>query len=131
MQALVVDDSKAIRSIVGRSLRQMGFEVLEAGHGQEALERLRDAPATSLVLVDWNMPVMNGLEFIRAVRANDAWRDLPLVMVTTESELVHVEAALSAGANEYVMKPFTVDILRDKLALLGIGTDGAAAQVQS
>ena len=130
MQALVVDDSKAIRSIVGRSLRQMGFEVLEAGHGQEALDRLRDAPGTSLVLVDWNMPVMNGLEFIRAVRANDAWRDLPLVMVTTESELVHVEAALSAGANEYIMKPFTVEILRDKLALVGIeGT--APAQVAS
>jgi len=129
MQALVVDDSKAIRSIVGRSLRQMGFEVLEAAHGQEALDRLRGAPGTSLVLVDWNMPVMNGLEFIRAVRANDAWRDLPLVMVTTESELVHVEAALNAGANEYVMKPFTVEILRDKLALLGI--EGTPAQVAS
>jgi two-component system chemotaxis response regulator CheY len=94
--------------------------VVEAGNGLEALERLAEMTDPDLVLVDWNMPEMNGVDFVRSVRAKRAYDNLPLVMVTTNTELVHVAEALEAGANEYVMKPFTLDIIREKLGLLGL-----------
>jgi two-component system chemotaxis response regulator CheY len=119
MQALVIDDSRATRAVVKRLLAQLGYEVVEAADGREGLERLNERKPR-VVLVDWNMPVMNGLEFIRAVRADARYRDLAILMVTTESEASQVVRALAAGANEYVMKPFTPDILLDKLALLGV-----------
>ena len=123
MRALVVDDSRVMRTIVARILKQLGFAVREAGHGQEALAALQAQPETSLALVDWNMPVMNGLEFVTALRADARWSGVTVVMVTTESELNQVEKALTAGANEYVMKPFTPEILLDKLALLGVAAE--------
>jgi two-component system chemotaxis response regulator CheY len=119
MHALVIDDSRAVRLLVGNILREQGFDVVVAGHGQEGLERLEENPETRLVLVDWNMPVMDGLEFIQAVRKVRAWDEVQLVMVTTETESEQVERAISAGANEYVMKPFTADVLVAKLSLLG------------
>ena len=118
MQALVIDDSRAVRLLVGNILRDQGYEVIAAGHGQEGLERLAENPEIRLVLVDWNMPVMDGLEFIQAVRNVRAWDDVRLVMVTTETESEQVQRAIAAGANEYVMKPFTADVLVAKLALL-------------
>ncbi len=118
-QALVVDDSRTARLLVSRILREVGFEVAEAAHGREALDRLRELPDVSLALVDWNMPEMNGLEFVHAVRANSAYDDLLLMMVTTETEMEQVVVALQAGANEYVMKPFTREIIEEKLDLLG------------
>lgn len=119
-KALVVDDSKAIRLILGRTLESLGYVVVQAANGQEALDTLaREAQGLSLVLVDWNMPVMNGLEFVRHVRANPQYSSLALMMVTTETHLDQVSTALEAGANEYVMKPFTADIIADKLRLLG------------
>ena len=120
MKALVVDDSKAMRSILKRILKDLGFEVFEAANGQEGLERLAKAGATDLALVDWNMPEMNGLEFVRAVRSDPAYNNLRLMMVTTETETERVAAALEAGANEYIMKPFPKDALIEKLAMLGI-----------
>ena len=105
--------------ILSRSLRELGFEVAEAPDGKQALAALQNGGAKDLVLIDWNMPEMNGLELVQAVRADPRFAETRLVMVTTESELDHVDKALSAGANEYVMKPFTRDIIRDKLALLG------------
>ena len=118
MLALVIDDSRALRTIIGRILRDMGLEVVEAGNGREGLTRLRESPDVELVLVDWNMPEMNGLEFIRAVRAQRAYANLRILMVTTETESDQITRALDAGANEYVMKPFTKDILVAKLNLL-------------
>jgi len=119
-KVLVVDDSKAIRLILGKTLGSLGYEVLQASNGQEALETLaRESEGLELVLVDWNMPVMNGLEFVRHVRANPGYANLALMMVTTETHLDQVSTALEAGANEYVMKPFTADIIADKLRLLG------------
>jgi two-component system chemotaxis response regulator CheY len=118
-QALVIDDSRAVRMIVGNILREQGYEVHEAAHGQEGLDRLRDHPDIVLALVDWNMPVMDGLEFIQAVRREPAWNSLRLVMVTTETESEQVQRAMTAGANEYVMKPFTAEVLIAKLSLLG------------
>ena len=120
MQALVIDDSRAMRSILGKILNGMGFAVTEAGHGREGLDCLRQGMRPSVILLDWNMPEMNGYEFLKAVRAERAYRDLTIMMVTTESEMSQVVRALAAGANEYVMKPFTAEVIRDKLALLGV-----------
>ena len=122
MRALVVDDSRAIRSIIGKSVKELGFEVFEAGHGIEALECLRTHGVVELALVDWNMPEMNGFDFLVAARANPAWRDMIILMVTTETEMSQMQRALEAGANEYVMKPFTKDVLREKLQLVGLAT---------
>jgi len=123
VRALVVDDSRAIRSIIGKSVKELGFEVIEAGHGGEALERLRTHGVMDLALVDWNMPEMNGFEFVVAARANPAWKDMIILMVTTETEMSQMQLALEAGANEYVMKPFTRDVLREKLQLVGLAPD--------
>lgn len=123
MKALVIDDSRAVRLLVGNILREQGFDVVAAGHGQEGLESLKENPEIRLVLVDWNMPVMDGLEFIQAVRKVRAWDEVQLVMVTTETESEQVERAMTAGANEYVMKPFTAEVLVAKLSLLGAFED--------
>ncbi len=120
MRALIVDDSRAIRSIIGKAVRELGFEVLEAGHGVEALARLEEHGKVDLMLVDWNMPEMNGFDFLVAARARPEWKDSVIMMVTTETEMSQMQRALEAGANEYVMKPFTVDILRAKLQLVGL-----------
>ena len=122
MRVLIVDDSRAIRRIIGEIMKQLNFEVSEAGNGIEALQRLEELGAPDLVLVDWNMPQMNGLDFIKAVRANPAYSDLPLMMVTTETEMERMALAFMAGVNEYVMKPFDKATILDKLQLLGIGT---------
>jgi len=106
--------------ILRKFLAKLGFDVVEAGNGREGLERLKEMTQTDVVLVDWNMPEMNGVDFVRAVRADRGYDVLPLVMVTTNTELENVAEALSAGANEYVMKPFTLDMIREKLELLGI-----------
>jgi two-component system chemotaxis response regulator CheY len=121
MRALVIDDSRATRSILGRMLRQIGFETTEAGNGREALDRLAGMEAPpDLALVDWNMPEMSGFEFVQAVRANPAYVGVRLVMVTTETELAQVATALEAGADEYIMKPFTREVIVEKLDLLGV-----------
>ena len=120
MRALVIDDSRAVRMLIRNILRELGVEVAEAGNGQEALQALRECPDTELALVDWNMPVMDGLEFITAVRSQRAYDAMRIVMVTTETESDQVMRALSAGANEYVMKPFTKDVLVAKLTMLDL-----------
>lgn len=120
VRALIIDDSKAMRSILSRMLKGLQFEVIEAANGQEALERLRATGKVDLALVDWNMPEMNGLEFVRAVRAEHIYDGVLLMMVTTETEMENVVRALAAGANEYVMKPFTRDVIVDKLQIFGM-----------
>ena len=120
MQALVVDDSRATRAVLKQFLAELGFETREAGHGLEALERLKEMGKADLVLVDWNMPEMNGFDFVCAVRAERQYDEMPLIMVTTETEISQVAKSLKAGANEYVMKPFTKEVLLAKLDLLGI-----------
>jgi len=120
MLALVIDDSRAVRIIIGNFLREFGMEVIEAGNGLEALEQLQRNPDIQLALVDWNMPQMNGLDFIKALRAQRAYDGIRILMVTTETESEQVAKALNAGANEYLMKPFTKDILLAKLSLLDV-----------
>lgn len=120
MRALVIDDSRATRSILRRMLEQLGYEVHEAGDGRDALGVLDRESPFDLALVDWNMPVMDGLQFVQAVRAEGGHDGPLLVMVTTEGDTDHMIQALEAGADEYVMKPFTASVIREKLRLLGV-----------
>jgi two-component system chemotaxis response regulator CheY len=109
-----------MRSILARMLRGLGFEVVEAANGREALQRLRETGKIELALVDWNMPEMSGLDFIRAVRTEHSHDGVLLMMVTTETEMEQISRALEAGANEYVMKPFTQEVILEKLQMLGM-----------
>jgi two-component system chemotaxis response regulator CheY len=120
MNALVVDDSKAMRLILGNALREAGLKVAEAANGKEAIDRLNRGEPYHLMLVDWNMPLMNGYELVCAVRANPMLSDVRIMMVTTETSMSQVQQALAAGANEYLMKPATKDMILEKLAVLGI-----------
>ena len=120
-KALIVDDSKTIRILLRRILCELGCEVCEAVDGEDALKVIEaEKAAVTLVLTDWNMPVMNGLDLIKNLRQDPKLASLKVIMVTTETEVDHIVSALEAGANEYVMKPFTKDILREKLELVGI-----------
>ncbi len=120
MRALVVDDSRAIRTVLRKMLVATGFEVVEAGHGREALEILAAGPCPDLALVDWNMPEVTGIEFVRAVRAEPSYAALRICMVTTETEMERMVEAFEAGADEYLMKPFTPEAVVDKMAILGL-----------
>ena len=120
MRALVVDDSRAMRKIIAGALRKLGYETVEAADGALALAALQEGPLPDLATVDWNMPVMDGLTFVTQVRANREYRAMTMMMVTTEAEHGQIVRALAAGAHEYLIKPFTVDALEDKLALLGL-----------
>lgn len=127
MHALVVDDSRAMRSLLTHILAGLGAEVDQASDGLAALERLRRGPLPEVALVDWHMPGMDGLELVKAVRAEPAWRPMAVMMVTTESEHDQMVRALLAGADEYLIKPFTADAVAEKLSLLGIATLAPAA----
>ena len=120
MHAIIIDDSRAMRGILKRIVTPLGFTTSEAENGQEGLKRLEECDEVEVVLVDWNMPVMNGLEFVKAVRADGRYSDLKMMMVTTETEPAQMARALMAGVDEFVMKPFTPDILVDKLRLIGV-----------
>jgi two-component system, chemotaxis family, chemotaxis protein CheY len=120
-KAMIVDDSRAMRMILRRTLTELGYAACEAGNGQEALDLLaQEGAQLTLMLVDWNMPVMCGLDLVKAVRADSRFSALPLVMVTTETEIDHISQAIDAGANEYVMKPFTKEVLEDKLRSMNL-----------
>jgi|SRR6516162_6280924 two-component system chemotaxis response regulator CheY len=120
MRALVIDDSRTVRAIIGKILREIGMDVVEAGTGLEALGQMKQNPDIELMLVDWNMPEMNGLDFIRNVRSNRAYDGARILMVTSEAQAEKVAQALAAGANEYLMKPFNKDVLVAKLSLLDV-----------
>jgi len=119
VRALVIDDSRTTRKILMRMLNTLGFDTVEAANGREGLDRLRETGASDLVLVDWNMPEMDGVDFVRAVRAKSEYDSVPLVMVTTHNDMESVAKALEAGATEFIMKPFTEDVIREKLELVG------------
>ena len=127
MRALVVDDSPPARLHVGRMLADLGFEVYEAGHGGEALKVLTGLGPVELVVLDWNMPVMDGLEFLKGLRADRAYDQVLVVMATGNSDVSSIGTALQAGANEYVMKPFSREIIAEKLHVLGVYNGANAA----
>jgi two-component system, chemotaxis family, chemotaxis protein CheY len=120
LRVMVIDDSRTVRLVVTSILRELGIEAVEARNGREALQRLHDEHNITLLLVDWNMPEMNGIDFIRAVRADEAYRGVRILMMTSESRVEQVMEALSAGADEYLMKPFNRDMLAAKLGLLDL-----------
>ena len=119
-KAMVIDDSRAIRAILSGILGELGCEVETAVNGKEGLDKAVQGEDWSVFLVDWNMPEMTGLEFVQALRRERRFANTPLMMVTTETEMSQVIRALEAGANEYVMKPFTKDMIKEKLQLLGV-----------
>ena len=122
-KALVIDDSRAMRTILSGILSELGYEVQGAEDGGRALEILNDGESFDLALVDWNMPQMTGYDFVLEVRRDPRFSDLRLVMVTTETEISRMSDALEAGADEYIMKPFNKDMLLEKLLLVGIEAD--------
>jgi two-component system chemotaxis response regulator CheY len=122
MNALVVDDSKTVRLLMRRILGDLGFRVVEASDGLEALAALQSHPETDICLVDWNMPNMDGYSFLKAVRARHEYAELKVMMVTSESGPEQMVKALGAGADEFLMKPFTADAVNEKLEILGMRT---------
>lgn len=129
MYAIVIDDSSTMRMILKRIVSRLGFDVTLAENGRAALTAMHTVGHPfDVALVDWNMPEMNGLEFIQEVRADPRYNRLTLLMVTTESEHSQMVRALAAGAHEYLIKPFSADAVAEKLELLGlVGSIGLAA----
>ncbi|MGB9199516.1 MAG: response regulator [Terriglobales bacterium] len=120
-RAMIVDDSRAMRMILRKMLGEMGYEASEAANGQEALQGLeRESAPPALIFIDWNMPVMCGIDLVKAVRNDSRYAASILIMVTTETDIQHISQALEAGANEYVMKPFTKEAIEDKLRALSV-----------
>jgi len=120
MRALVIDDSKAMRMLLKRELVALGFEVFEAGDGQEAISRLAELGPVDVVLVDWTMPGMDGMTFVHQVRAEAAYEEMRVVMITSESDPAQIFHALMAGVDEYATKPITPEALAEKLGLVGL-----------
>jgi len=117
--ALVVDDSKVVRTVSRKILENLGFEVAEAEDGKQALEQCK-LKRPEVILLDWNMPVMNGMEFLLHFRQIKEYVDTKVIFCTTENDIAKIQEAVLAGANEYVMKPFDEEIIKGKLMQLGI-----------
>src|SRR3954471_16632981 len=120
MNALIIDDSRTTRAIIARFLSALGYETAEAGDGAAGLAHLAAVGAPDIAFVDWNMPEMTGIEFVKHARREPRYDGMQIVMVTSENEIANVAEALEAGANEYLMKPFTKEGLAEKIALLSL-----------
>ena len=116
---LVVDDSKVVRMVARKILEELSFDIVEAEHGQAALDACQGT-MPDVILLDWNMPVMNGIEFLRALRKLPGGDAPQVVFCTTENDMAHIKEAIGAGANEYIMKPFDSDIIQSKFAQIGL-----------
>ena len=116
MKILVVDDSSTMRRIIVNTLARLGYkDVVQAADGVEAWDALQNNPDIGVVITDWNMPNMNGLELVKKIRAQDKYKLMPIIMVTTEGGKKEVIIALKAGVNNYIVKPFTPQVLKEKL----------------
>ena len=116
---LVVDDSKVVRMVARKIVSELGFDVEEAADGQQALD-LCQAALPDVVLLDWNMPVMDGLTFFKALKELPGGSDVRVVFCTTENDIEHIQTALDLGADEYIMKPFDSEIIESKFGLAGL-----------
>lgn len=119
-KCLVVDDSKVIRKVACHMLETLDFSVEEADHGEEALERLKSG-VPDIILLDWNMPVMDGMEFLQAMKALALDKRPKVIFCTTENDVDHIRRAMDAGADEYIMKPFDRETLQSKIELVQDG----------
>jgi two-component system chemotaxis response regulator CheY len=117
---LIVDDSRAVRLASRRVVAGLGFEVLEAEDGRAALERLSQHPEVDVVLLDWNMPVLDGISCLREIRTPQRSKQPVVVMCTTENDVSRIVEAIEAGADEYIMKPFTSEIVEEKFTAAGL-----------
>lgn len=116
---LIVDDSKVVRMVARKILEELAFQTREAVDGKAALDAcLQSMP--DAILLDWNMPIMNGLDFLRELRTSPGGEDPVVIFCTTENDLSHIQTAISAGANEYIMKPFDSDIIHSKFSQVGL-----------
>lgn len=121
MKVLLVDDSSTARRLLKRIFADIGgWEVLEAENGRDALDHLANAESIDLMCIDWNMPVMNGLEFLKVAKQLPLYADTWKMMVTSETEMENISEAMVSGANEYVMKPFTKESILTKLEIMGL-----------
>ena len=122
LKLLVVDDSSTMRRIIKNTLQRLGYEdILEADHGLQAWELLDTIDGINILITDWNMPEMNGLDLVKKVKGDQRFADIPIIMVTTEGGKAEVITALKAGVNNYIVKPFTPQVLKEKLeAVLGV-----------
>lgn len=118
-RCLVVDDSKVVRSVARKILEDLKFEIQEAADGQEALDSCKEGMPDA-VLLDWNMPQMSGIEFLRHLREMEGGDEPIVVFCTTETDMAHIQEALGAGANEYIMKPFDSDVIQSKFEQVGL-----------
>jgi two-component system chemotaxis response regulator CheY len=116
---LIVDDSNVTRKLIRKIVTGFNFDVDEAENGIVALEKCRASPP-NLVLLDWNMPDMNGLEFLKQLRSDPSFSQIKIIMCTTENEIEKIQEALESGADEFIMKPFDADLIKDKLLQTGI-----------
>lgn len=116
---LIVDDSRVVRKVARKILEDLGFACSEAEDGQKALESCL-AQMPTAILLDWNMPVMNGIDFLRKLRGVSGGNEPKVIFCTTENEFSFIQEALSAGADEYIMKPFDSEIIQGKLRQIGI-----------
>lgn len=117
---LVVDDSRVIRMVARRILEDLSFSVDEAADGQAAADHCRDKGMPDVVLLDWNMPIKSGIEFLRELRQMTGGEAPVVVFCTTENNMAHIQEAISSGANEYIMKPFDSEIIESKFAQVGL-----------
>jgi two-component system, chemotaxis family, chemotaxis protein CheY len=116
MKILLVDDSNTMRRIQTNTLKQIGYsDIIEAEDGQDALNKLKSNPDVSLVLLDWNMPNMNGIDCLKAIKADAGLKSIPVMMVTSEAEKSRIIEAIQAGAANYLVKPFHADALKEKI----------------
>ncbi len=117
MKILVVDDSSTMRRIIVNTLNKLGYkDVVEAEHGLDALAKLKENPDVQLILTDWNMPEMDGLTFVQTLRKSKTFNKIPIIMITTMGAKEDIVKALKAGVNNYIVKPFTPQILKEKIA---------------
>ncbi|WP_305862268.1 chemotaxis response regulator CheY [Helicobacter cholecystus] len=125
MKLLVVDDSSTMRRIIKNTLQRLGYEdIYEAENGIEAWDILDKNSDMGVLITDWNMPEMNGLELVKKTRADERFVDIPIIMITTEGGKVEVITAIKAGVNNYIVKPFTPQVLKEKLeVVLGVNEE--------
>lgn len=116
---LIVDDSRVVRTVAGRIVKDLSFEIDEAGDGAEALEKCRQNMPDA-ILLDWNMPVMNGIDFLRALRREENGKTPVVVFCTNENDAEHISEAIRSGADEYIMKPFDAEIVEHKFSEVGL-----------